>query len=87
MSKIRGVNADGPLYDEAAGTAAWWAAAANRPAPAELDPEREQAIRGDALNAAVMVLGDVAGTTVGVANHVIDLAELFVGWIRDGARP
>jgi hypothetical protein len=62
--------------------------------PAELeatatgrDPEREQAIRSDALNAAVMVLGDVAGTTVGVANHAIDLAELFATWIRHGARP
>jgi hypothetical protein len=62
--------------------------------PAELeatatgrDPEREQAIRSDALSAAVMVLGDVAGTTVGVVGHVVDLAELFVGWIRTGTRP
>lgn len=50
-----------------------------------LDPDQE--CRSRALDVAAYVMGDTSGTVVGVANHLIDLAEPLADWIRDGARP
>lgn len=47
----------------------------------------EQEIRARALDCAAYVIGDISGTVRGVAQHVIDMAEPLVGWIRDGSRP
>lgn len=52
---------------------------------AGLDPEQQ--IRARALDVASYVIGDVSGTVNGVAQHLIDLAEPLVDWIRDGKRP
>lgn len=50
-----------------------------------LEPEQE--IRARALDVASYVIGDASGTVNGVAQHLIDLAEPLVDWIRDGQRP
>jgi hypothetical protein len=47
----------------------------------------ESEIRARALDVASYVIGDVSGTVNGIANHLIDLAEPLVDWIRDGFRP
>lgn len=63
----------------------WARGRASAELAAGLDPEQE--CRAWALDVAAYVMGDTSGTVVGVANHLIDLAEPLATWIRDGARP
>jgi hypothetical protein len=56
-------------------------------AEADNDATREQQLRESALNTAAYIIGDVSGTPHGVANHVIDLAEPLLEWLRTGRRP
>lgn len=49
--------------------------------------DTDQEIRARALDVAAYVIGDVSGTVAGVAQHLVDLAEPLVDWIRAGQRP
>jgi hypothetical protein len=61
-------------------------AEADHAAP-EITREQWWQLRESALNTAAYIIGDVSGTPHGLANHVIDLAEPLLEWLRTGRRP